>query len=104
MSLALPLVAGAALLFVRPMQILSPQTVYWTLFLCGIVSILVGCVGLSTIGSRIDYSVLTPSILGIVLSVILSYLTMGFGILSIGPAPPWDEAFPWQRPPVVRNP
>jgi len=98
-SLALPLLAGAMLLFVRPMHIMAPQTVYWTMFACGVISIVVGCVGVSTIGRQIDWSVLTPSILGIVLSVILSYLSMGLGILSIGPAPPWNEIFPWQGPP-----
>ncbi len=100
-SLFLPIVAGLVYLFVRPAWFLAPETVYWASFACGVAGFAFGCVGVATIGRRVDWYVLTPAIVGIVLSLALCYFALTFGILaSGGPVPSWNQIFPWwQGPP-----
>jgi len=85
-SLAIPVLATGVWLFARPTWIM-PVTIYWMMFACGAVSLVLGCIGISTIGRRLDWQILTPAILGIVLSAVLSYLSLGLGVLSFGGAP-----------------
>jgi len=84
-SLVLPLMATAWVMFAQPMLAVPPEYLYWGLFACGVVSLLAGCYAISTIGRRIDWNLLTPALLGIVFSAILSYICLGFGILGAGP-------------------
>jgi hypothetical protein len=84
-SLILPLLATGWLVFVQPMFVLPPEVMYWGLFACGVVSLLAGCFAISGIGRRIEWAIMTPALLGIVFSAILSYVCLGFGILGAGP-------------------
>jgi hypothetical protein len=102
-SVFLPLVAGLAYLFVLPDRYLAPATVYWLSFACGVIGFAFGCVGVSTIGRRVDWMILTPAVIGIVMSLTLCYFALTFGILgSAGPVPTWNQIFPWQGPPAKR--
>ncbi len=102
-SLVLPIVSAAWMMFAQPTHFVPPEYVYWGMFACGVISLIAGCLALSTIGRRIDWMILTPAILGIVFSAILSYICLGFGVLGTEP-PNWNQMRGSQaNPPVVRH-
>jgi hypothetical protein len=100
-SLALPILAGLYFEFAQPMWFSPPGVVYWATFACSIISFALGGVAIGTIGRRVDWYILAPAIVGIILSLVLSYCSLAFGILSsTGPVPVWNQIFPWwQSPP-----
>lgn len=99
-SVFLPLVAAGVYLFARPALAVAPDILYWATFAAGVIGFVLGCVGASTTGRRVDWLVLTPAILGIVVSLALCYFSLALGILaSSGPVPTWNQIFPWQGPP-----
>jgi len=63
-SVLLPLVAVAFLALAQPTWIAAPDIVYWTMFGGGVIGFILGGVGVSTTGRRVDSMVLTPAILG----------------------------------------
>jgi hypothetical protein len=103
-SIFLPVVALAFELVVPPTQVVAPEVVYWAMFACGVIGFILGCIGVSTIGRRVESMVLAPAILGIVISLAVCYFALNFGILgSTGPIPGWNQIFPWQGPPAGQH-
>ncbi len=78
-SLALPVLAAAWMMIARPTRMTSPDLAYYGMLACGAVSVIAGCLAMSTIGRRIDWNILTPAVLGIVFSAVLGYLCLSFG-------------------------
>jgi len=87
-SIAVPILGFVLLAFLPAMMDrMTEEIVYWTLFGCGVISLVIGAVAIGMTGMRINWNILTPAILGIVFSAILCYFCLGLGIIDAGLLP-----------------